>query len=104
MAAVQARHIDLNKAHPDAVIAHAMKLMESRLQRHDPALDSPQAVRDYLRLRIADREHEPVPRQPAPVDRVRGDVSRYAGASMTPRHEQGSGTSVRSGIRRGICR
>jgi DNA repair protein RadC len=32
--------------------------MESRLQRHDQALDSPQAVRDYLRLRIADREHE----------------------------------------------
>src|SRR5207249_11727056 len=25
---------------------------------HDPALTSPQAVRDYLRLKIADREHE----------------------------------------------
>jgi DNA repair protein RadC len=58
MAAVQARQLDLNKAHPDAVIAHALKLMESRLQRHDPALTSPEAVRDYLRLRIADREHE----------------------------------------------
>jgi DNA repair protein RadC len=58
MAAVQARQLDLNKAHPEAVIAHALKLMESRLQTHDPALTSPQAVRDYLRLRIADREHE----------------------------------------------
>jgi DNA repair protein RadC len=58
MAAVQARQLDLNKAHPDAVIAHALKLMESRLQRHDPTLSSPEAVRDYLRLRIADREHE----------------------------------------------
>jgi DNA repair protein RadC len=58
MAAVQARQPDLNKAHPDAVIAHALSLMESRLQCHDPALTTPQAVRDYLRLRIADREHE----------------------------------------------
>ena len=58
MAAVRARHLDLNRALPEAVIAHALKLMESRLQRHDQALDSPQAVRDYLRLRIADREHE----------------------------------------------
>jgi len=32
--------------------------MESRLQYHGDALNSPQAVRDYLRLRIADREHE----------------------------------------------
>ena len=32
--------------------------MESRLQYRDVALTSPQAVRDYLRLRIADREHE----------------------------------------------
>lgn len=58
MAAVQARQLDLSKAHPDALIAHALKLMESRLQRHEPTLNSPQAVRDYLRLKIADREHE----------------------------------------------
>ena len=32
--------------------------MEARLQYRDVALTSPQAVRDYLRLRIADREHE----------------------------------------------
>ena len=32
MAAQQARQMDLTKAHPDAVIAHALNLMESRLQ------------------------------------------------------------------------
>lgn len=58
MAVVQARQLDLNKAYPDAVIAHALKLLESRLQCHEPALTSPQAVRDYLRLRIAHLEHE----------------------------------------------
>jgi DNA repair proteins len=30
----------------------------SRLQYHRDVLSSPQAVRDYLRLRIVDREHE----------------------------------------------
>lgn len=30
----------------------------SRLQYRDVSLTSPQAVRDYLRLRIAGREHE----------------------------------------------
>lgn len=32
--------------------------METRLQYRGEALTSPQAVRDYLRLRLADREHE----------------------------------------------
>jgi DNA repair protein RadC len=32
--------------------------MESRLKHCEVALNSPQAVRDCLRLRIADREHE----------------------------------------------
>jgi DNA repair protein RadC len=32
--------------------------MESRLKYHDVALNSPQAVRDYLRLRLADLEWE----------------------------------------------
>jgi DNA repair protein RadC len=32
--------------------------MESRLQYRRDVLSSPRAVRDYLRLRIADREHE----------------------------------------------
>ena len=41
-----------------AVIAQALAIMESRLQSRDVALTSPQAVRDYLRLKIADREHE----------------------------------------------
>ena len=42
----------------DAVIAQALAIMESRLQDRCEILTSPQAVRDYLRLRIADREHE----------------------------------------------
>jgi len=42
----------------DSVIQQALTIMESRLQYRDVALTSPQAVRDYLRLRIADREHE----------------------------------------------
>jgi hypothetical protein len=42
----------------DAVIARALRIMEARLQYRDVALTSPQAVRDYLRLRIANREHE----------------------------------------------
>ena len=41
-----------------AVIAQALAIMESRLQYRGDALTSPQAVRDYLRLKIADREHE----------------------------------------------
>jgi hypothetical protein len=46
-----------NTAH-DAVFARALRIMESRLQCRDVAVTSPQAVRDYLRLRIANREHE----------------------------------------------
>jgi DNA repair protein RadC len=42
----------------DSVIRQALAIMETRLQYRGEALTSPQAVRDYLRLRIADREHE----------------------------------------------
>ena len=42
----------------DAVIRRALRIIESRLKFRDLALTSPQAVRDYLRLRIADVEHE----------------------------------------------
>lgn len=42
----------------NAVIRRALRIMESRLQYRAIALSSPQAVRDYLRLRIADREWE----------------------------------------------
>lgn len=45
-------------ANHDAVIARALRIMEGRLQYRDVTLISPQAVRDYLRLRIADRQHE----------------------------------------------
>jgi DNA repair protein RadC len=42
----------------DAVVRRALRVLESRMRSHGPLLSSPQVVRDYLRLRIADREHE----------------------------------------------
>lgn len=42
----------------DKVIARALRLIESSLRAGGPALMSPGAVRDYLRLRIARLEHE----------------------------------------------
>jgi DNA repair protein RadC len=42
----------------DAVIRRALRIMESRMKYRDLALTSPQAVRDYLRLRIAEKEWE----------------------------------------------
>jgi DNA repair protein RadC len=42
----------------DAVIQQALRIMESRLHYRELAMNSPQAVKDYLRLRIADREWE----------------------------------------------
>jgi len=58
MAARIARHDTVANATHDAVIARALRIMESRLQYRDVALTSPQAVRDYLRLRIANLEYE----------------------------------------------
>ena len=46
MAGQSARQMELAKAHLDAVIAHALKLMEARLQYCDTPLTSPQAVKD----------------------------------------------------------
>jgi DNA repair protein RadC len=42
----------------DAVIQRALSILESRLKYGEVALTSPQSVRDYLRLRLADREWE----------------------------------------------
>lgn len=42
----------------DAVIHHALGIMEARLRAPGAALTSPAAVRDYLRLRLANAEHE----------------------------------------------
>ena len=52
MAARLARQMDLAKAHPDAVIAHALKLMEDRLQHHDVALTSPRTDLVNFSLRV----------------------------------------------------
>lgn len=58
MAARMARQDSAANATHDAVIARALRIMEGRLQYRDVTLTSPQAVRDYLRLKLADREHE----------------------------------------------
>ena len=42
----------------DQVVHRALQLLESRLRAADVTLTSPTAVRDYLRLRLADLEHE----------------------------------------------
>lgn len=46
------------KTAEDAAIRRALRIIESRLQHRDVALNSPCAVRDYLRLRLSEREHE----------------------------------------------
>jgi DNA repair protein RadC len=42
----------------DAAIQRALRIIENRLKYRDVVLTNPSAVREYLRLRIADREHE----------------------------------------------
>ena len=49
---------EVTDAANDAVVRRALRIMESRLQYRGDALNSPQVVRDYVRLRLADREHE----------------------------------------------
>lgn len=41
----------------DATIQKALKILTSRI-RQEPTLNSPQVVKDYLRLKLATREHE----------------------------------------------
>src|SRR5689334_4911044 len=42
----------------ERVIRRALKILENRLRPAGPTLNSPRAVRDYLRLRLADTPHE----------------------------------------------
>ena len=42
----------------DRAIRRALRVLEGRLRARGPLLSSPEAVRDYLRLRIALLEHE----------------------------------------------
>jgi DNA repair protein RadC len=42
----------------DAVIKKALRVLEGRMRANGPLLTSPEAVRNYLRLRIADLGHE----------------------------------------------
>ncbi len=41
----------------EQIIARALRILDNRL-REGPILSAPQAVRDYLRLRLQDLEHE----------------------------------------------
>ena len=41
----------------DRIIARALRILDTRL-REGPILSAPQTVRDYLRLRLQDLEHE----------------------------------------------
>jgi DNA repair protein RadC len=58
IASTQASRKQAPNVEDDLVITQALAIMEARLHYDRYALSSPQAVRDYLRLRIADREHE----------------------------------------------
>ena len=42
----------------DRAIRRALRVLEGRLRDRGPVLGSPEAVRDYLRLRVAALEHE----------------------------------------------
>jgi DNA repair protein RadC len=56
----QTKEIDPAKAKEaeEAAIRRALRIIESRLKVCDVVLTSPRAVRDYLRLQLADREAE----------------------------------------------
>jgi DNA repair protein RadC len=46
------------KTKDDAIIARALTILSNRLRKPGAALTSPSAAREYLRLLLADREHE----------------------------------------------
>jgi len=48
----------LDSQEADALIATALRVLELRVRKSGAALTSPGAVRDYLRLSIADKERE----------------------------------------------
>ena len=48
----------IDSAGDDALIDNALSVLERRMRIHGPLLTNPQAVRDFLRLRIAHLEHE----------------------------------------------
>jgi DNA repair protein RadC len=50
--------LDSAEERDDATIRRALHILESRLRGHGPTVSNPQAVRDYLRLRLAPYEHE----------------------------------------------
>lgn len=47
-----------NEERDDAVIANALQILESRLRQAGQAMTSPDDVKNYLKLKLAEREHE----------------------------------------------
>lgn len=47
-----------DRAEEDAIIAHALAILESRLRKAGKEFTSPKAVMDFLSLRLAHLEHE----------------------------------------------
>lgn len=47
-----------DRAEEDAIIAHALAILESRLRKAGEEFTSPKAVMDFLSLRLAHLEHE----------------------------------------------
>ena len=48
----------LFRSEDDAIIAEALRILEARIRANPEPLTSPQAVKDYLRLKLHDVEHE----------------------------------------------
>ena len=42
----------------DAIIAEALSILNSRLRQHGEAMNSPNTVKNYLRMKLAGLEHE----------------------------------------------
>jgi len=49
---------EFSQADGDAIIAQALAILDSRMRAEGPAMTSPQAVRDYLKLTLAQEEAE----------------------------------------------
>lgn len=49
---------EIAKANDDDVIAHALQILNTRLRQPGAAINSPQELKDYARLRLAELDHE----------------------------------------------
>ena len=82
----------------DDVVQRALTVLEGRLRLVGPSVTSPQAVKDYLRLRLAGLEHEVFVvlfLDSTTADRYREDVPRHTGFGAPPRSCQGGAEAQR---------